>query len=136
MRAHQLDANGVIINTILVDTLDILPNLVDADIGGNIGDKIVDGVVVAAEIVVPAKVVPTSVTRRQARQALLLKGILDKVDAAIAGIGDATQRGLAKIEWEDSQVFERSRPFLIQIGAALGLDSAGLDDLFIFAATL
>lgn len=80
--------------------------------------------------------VPTSVTRRQARQALLLKGLLDKVDPAIAAITDVTQRGMAQIEWEDSQVFERSRPTLISLGEAMGLDSAGLDELFLYAATL
>lgn len=80
--------------------------------------------------------VPSSVTRRQARQALLLKGLLDKIEPAIESIPDATQRGLALIEWQDSQVFERSRPLLVQIGLALGLDSAGMDALFMYAATL
>ena len=38
MNAHQLDSNGVIINTILVDSLDVFPNLIDASVGGVIGD--------------------------------------------------------------------------------------------------
>lgn len=80
--------------------------------------------------------VPQSVTRRQARQALLLHGLLENVDPLIAAIPDATQRGLAQIEWGDSQDFERNRPLLILIGTALGLDSAGLDALFIQAAAL
>jgi hypothetical protein len=80
--------------------------------------------------------VPQTVTRRQARQALLIKGLLDKVDPAIAAIADPTQQGLAKIEWEDSLEFERSRPLVIQIGTAIGLDAAGLDSLFTYAATL
>lgn len=38
MNAHQLDANGVILNTIVVDSLDVFPNLIDASVGGWIGD--------------------------------------------------------------------------------------------------
>lgn len=49
MRAHQLAPNGVITNTIVVDSLDVFPNLVDASIGGKIGDSIVDGLLIPAE---------------------------------------------------------------------------------------
>jgi hypothetical protein len=83
-----------------------------------------------------AALVPQQVSRRQARQALLLAGLLDQVPAKIALIEDPTRRGLAQIEWDDSQVFERSRPLLIEIGAAIGLDAAGLDKLFIEAGSL
>ena len=38
MNAHQLDANGVIINTIVVDSLNVFPNLIDASVGGTAGD--------------------------------------------------------------------------------------------------
>lgn len=80
--------------------------------------------------------VPVSVTRRQARQALHIYGFLDKVPALLDGIEDGMQRGLSKIEWEDATEFVRARPLVVQIGQALGLDEAGLDELFIFAATL
>jgi hypothetical protein len=80
--------------------------------------------------------VPQQVTRRQARQALLLNGLLDQVPTKIALISDPTERGLAQIEWEDSQVFERNRPLLISIGTAIGLDSDGLDALFTQATGL
>lgn len=80
--------------------------------------------------------VPQQVTRRQARQALLLAGLLDDVQPAIDAIPDATQRALAQIEWDDSLEFLRNRPLVIQIGTALGLDDAGLDQLFIQAASL
>ena len=46
MRAHVVDENGIIINTIIVDSRDFLPNLVDAVIGGQIGDRIDGGLVV------------------------------------------------------------------------------------------
>lgn len=80
--------------------------------------------------------IPRSVTRRQARQALLLRGKLALVQPAIDAIQDDTQRGLMQIEWDDSLSFDRDRPSLIAIGAAIGYDSLGLDDVFVFAATL
>lgn len=83
-----------------------------------------------------AALVPQVVTRRQARQALLLAGLLDDVPVAIAAIEDDTQRRMAQIEWEDSLEFERSRPLVTEIAAAIGLDGDALDQLFITAAGL
>lgn len=54
MRAHQLDADGVILNTILVDSIDVIPGLVNAEIGGGIGDRIVDGAVIPRPTVPPS----------------------------------------------------------------------------------
>jgi hypothetical protein len=107
------------------------------------GQEFPFSVVVTGEIVdvepevTPAPIiVPTTITRRQARQKLLLIGLLDDVEPAINAIPDATQRALAMIEWQDSQAFERHRPLVISIGAALGLDSVDLDTLFIEASAL
>jgi hypothetical protein len=85
--------------------------------------------------------VPAKVTRRQARQALLLEGLLDDIPAAIAALDDGTPGGnqkmrMAQIEWEDSLEFERARPLVIEIAAAIGLDATALDQLFITAAGL
>lgn len=80
--------------------------------------------------------VPQSVTRSQAKRALLLRGKLALVQPAINAIPDSTQRELMQIEWTDSNDFVRSRTSVIAIGAAIGLDSAALDDIFTFAATL
>ena len=92
---------------------------------------------IAADIEAKRKAsVPASVTRRQAKQALLLNGLLANVQPAIDAIPDAAQRAMIQIEWDDSQVFERDRPALIAIGSALGLTSVQLDDLFIGAAQL
>lgn len=92
---------------------------------------------VAADIEARRKAsVPASVTRRQAKQALLLNGLLANVQPAIDAIPDATQRAMIQIEWDDSQVFERDRPALIALGSALGLTNTQLDDLFIGAAQL
>ena len=81
-------------------------------------------------------VVPSTVTRRQAKQALALNGLIASVQIAIDAIPNATQRALMQIEWDDSQEFQRNRPAVIAIGTAVGLDAAGIDALFIQAAAL
>lgn len=83
-----------------------------------------------------ANPVPASVTRRQALQALRLSGILHKVQPAIDAIPDPMHRDLAQIEWDNSQVFERYRPLVIQIGTVIELDENGMDDLFRSASKL
>lgn len=85
---------------------------------------------------VPSLRVPGRVTRRQARQALALAGLFGQVQPAINAIPDPQQRQLAQIEWDDSQDFERDRPLLIELGHAIGLDDAGIDELFIQAGAL
>ena len=81
-------------------------------------------------------VVPSAVTRRQAKQALAINGLIASVQIAIDAIPNATQRALMQIEWDDSQEFQRNRPAVIAIGTAVGLDAAGIDALFIQAAAL
>lgn len=92
--------------------------------------------VFAGTDVVHAPRVPAKVTRRQARQALALAGLLDKVQPAINAIADPVQQQMAQIEWDDSQEFERDRPLLIQLGHDIGLDNAALDAMFIQAGEL
>ena len=82
------------------------------------------------ETTVPKVIVPQSVTMRQARLALLGIGLLDQVDAVIAGIEDPTQRGAAEIEWEYAQTVDRNSPFVQQLSAGLGLTDEQKDQLF------
>ena len=86
--------------------------------------------------VAPPTPIPQTVTRRQAKQALLIGEKLSLVRPAIDAIPYATQRGLVQLEWDDSQEFQRNHASVIAIGTAIGLDSAGIDDLFVLAATL
>lgn len=79
--------------------------------------------------------VPSSVSRRQAKLALLSAGKLAGVDAAIASMA-SPQREIAEIEWKDATEFRRDSPTLIALGAALGLSESQVDDLFIAAAAL
>ena len=86
-------------------------------------------------VVAPAPVVPQEVTMRQARLALLGAGNLSAVNAAIAGM-TGTAGDAARIEWDYSSSVKRTQPLVLQMGAALGLTKAQLDQLFITAAAL
>ena len=78
---------------------------------------------------------PSSVTMRQARLALLGAGLLAGIDAAINGL-PSPQKEAARIEWEYAAEVQRSSGLVPMMGAALGLDDAALDALFIEAAAL
>lgn len=137
MNAHILNANGVIINTIIVDSLSVLPNLVDASMGGVIGDTVTIGGVIVKKPVVPAKNVPEKVSRRQALQALFLANISgEMVEAAIAAHLTSPQKELALIEWKESLEFERHRALVVSMGPLLSLTVDEIDNLFIAAAGL
>ena len=75
------------------------------------------------------------VTMRQARLALLQQGLLASIQPAIDSL-DEPHRSGANIEWEYSQTVERTRPFVLTLGEALGLTDDDLDALFELAATL
>ena len=79
--------------------------------------------------------VPTSVSMRQARLALLGAGLLSTVDATIAAMPEPAKTA-SLIEWEYSSEVWRHRPFVQSMGTALGLDDAQIDALFVTAATL
>lgn len=83
----------------------------------------------------PAPRPVTVVTMRQARLALLAAGLLDAVDAAIAGM-PGNQGAAARIEWEYATTLDRSWPLVTALAGALGLDDAQLDALFEQAARL
>jgi hypothetical protein len=132
MRAHLIQ-DGAVVNTIEVESLDFIPGLVDAEQGGAIGD-LWDGESFTKPE--PVVVIPQEVTRRQAKQALLLAGKLDLVQPAIDAIVDPTAKAMMQLEWDESQTFQRQRPALIAMATAIGLDSAATDALFVTAATL
>lgn len=83
----------------------------------------------------PPVPVPTSVTMRQARIALLGAGKLAAVDAAIDALAEPTKTA-ARIEWEYSSEVQRHNGFVAALGPALGLSAAQIDALFIAAAAL
>jgi hypothetical protein len=79
--------------------------------------------------------VPSEVTMRQARLALLGAGVLGAVTAAINGLQEP-QRSAALIEWEYSSTVKRQQPLVLALGPALGLSTEQLDALFVAAAQL
>ena len=83
----------------------------------------------------PPAPAPSVVTMRQARLALLGAGLLSSVEAAIDSL-PSPQKEAARIEWEYATEVQRSSGLVPMMGAALGLDDAGLDALFVAAAAL
>ena len=79
----------------------------------------------------PPPVVPSAVTMRQARLALLAAGLLDAVETAIMGAGPA-----AKIEWDYATEVQRASGLVPAMATALGLTEDQIDALFIAAAAL
>lgn len=79
--------------------------------------------------------VPTSVTMRQARLALLATGALAGVDAFIDAL-PSPQKEAARIEWEFAATVDRSSDLVVALAAALDLDAAALDALFTQAGAL
>lgn len=135
MRAHIIEG-GAVANTIAVEALDALVGvtLIDADAhGGGIG-WLWDGETLTPPPPEPP-VVPSAVTMRQARLALLGAGLLDDIDAAINGL-PSPQKEAARIEWEYSQEVQRHNGFVSVLAPMLGLTEAQTDALFIAAAGL
>ena len=80
--------------------------------------------------------IPESISKRQAKQQLLLEGKLGQVQEVIDSIPYETERMMAQLYWDESTEFERSHPTLVELGAALGLTEAELDMMFINASKL
>lgn len=82
------------------------------------------------------KDVPSSVTKRQGRQQLILMGMLEAIEVFIASIEDPVQKALSESFWNDSSQYEREHPQMIALSQALGMTSEQLDEIFIEAAKL
>lgn len=85
MRAHVMDGD-LIANTIEVESLDVFPGLIDAAIGGSVGDSIVDGVVVPKPVVGPT---PEAIAADMAAYMVEVREIREKILNRLAGIGVA-----------------------------------------------
>lgn len=79
----------------------------------------------------PFVTVPQVVSKFQAKAALRGAGLLAQVEQMMA---DPAADPLAVLAWADAQEFRRNSPTVLAMGAALGLDAAALDALFITAA--
>lgn len=81
MKAHVIE-NGVVVNTIEVESLEFMPNLVDAALGGGIGDRYENGT-----FVTPPPVTDPTLYQRQ--RAAAYPPIGDQLDALWKGGEDA-----------------------------------------------
>jgi len=81
--------------------------------------------------------VPTSVSKRQLKQALVIAGIpLANIEYAIGQIPDELEKELMLIFWNDSTEFERNHPKLIEFSQALQMTENQVDELFTMASSL
>ena len=74
----------------------------------------------------PVATIPSVISMRQARLALLQSGLLSQVDTAIAAMSDAD-----RIDWQFAQTVERTHPLVATMTAQLNLTTKQLDDLFV-----
>lgn len=64
-------------------------------------------------------------SRFQVRAALLMAGLLDQVEAAVAQADPLT-----RMAWAEAVEFRRNSPTIARLAEGLGLDAKTLDDLF------
>lgn len=79
----------------------------------------------------PPAAIPQTVTRFQARVALVQAGHFDTIDTYIATLPKTDVKRLA---WEDAAEWERASPTLNFLANMLGLTDTDVDDLFILAS--
>lgn len=79
--------------------------------------------------------IPTEVSMRQARLALLSVGMLADVETIIEDL-PSPQKEAARIEWDYSSSVQRHSSIVTQLASALGLTDDQLDSLFIAASKL
>lgn len=75
--------------------------------------------------------VPETVSRFQARAALLDAGLLGAVEVALADAGP-----LAQLAWAEAVEFRRTSPTIAALSAAIGLTDEQVDSLFRAAAQI
>ena len=90
-----------------------------------------NGLPIAVDMPPAPVVIPSSLSMRQARLALLGAGLLDAVHAGVSAMPQAAQ-----IEWDYATTVERSSPLVATLAASLGLTSEALDALFTAGAAL
>lgn len=97
--------------------------------------EVIDGGGFAPAPSPPAPPVVPTISKRQARRALLAAGLLDDVEDALDLLPEP-QRGAVRIDYEDATEWRRDWPTLLAMQAALGWTDTEVDALFAAAAAL
>lgn len=93
-------------------------------------EQVASTLVEEAKIIQAKQAVPQILTPRQARLVLLNNGLLDDIEAL------AQNNRVIGIWWEYSLEIDRNNEQLLQAAAALTIDEATLDTMFIEGSTL
>lgn len=115
----------------VIITLEKWDELLQGQADGKVITAGVDGRPILTNSPVLPALVPTSLSMKQARLALLAGGYLDAVETGMAAMPRA-----AKIAWEFAATVDRADPLTATLAAALNLNSAALDALFTAGAAL
>ncbi len=135
-QVFRVDANGLYIEDAIIGAAEVTPDdCVDIQPSQGFHWPKWNGITWVEGGAAPAPVVPSVVTMRQARLALLAAGHIPAITAIIAGMS-TPQKEQAQIEWEFSQEVSRNYGLVVSLIPALGLTAEQVDQLFITAAGL
>lgn len=84
----------------------------------------------------PSIPIPSIVTMRQARLALLQMGLLSQVELTIEAIENPTIKAEIKIEQEYAQEVNRKHQWVVSLSSEMGLTEDNLNELFLLASKL
>lgn len=134
MQAHIIEG-GFVVNTIVVDSLDALPGvtLVDAGLGGKIGDELVNGEFISPEP--PAPEPAESVPMLSLQLVLIDDGKLTSVEGIINGM-EGADGDRARAYWAKALTARRDNYLVNLMWPAIGYDLAGFNDAWARAAAL
>lgn len=127
MIALQIDDNNIVINRIVVDSLDVLPNLIASGENGVIGATY-DPETQTFTPPDAVAVVPQQVTMPAGRIAMERAGVLSTIDTAITALG-----GESLMWWQTSAIIRRNFPLVETMRVAQGWTVSYVDQLFITA---
>lgn len=140
MKNYARIENGAVVELFATDgdiTEMFHPDLIWVECSDDVqvGHTFNDGEFSAPVVVTLTPVIPSVVSMRQARLALLEIGALDYVQQAIDALPDNLRKA-AQIEWDYATAVDRNSELTQMLAAALGLDESHLDELFLTAAGL
>jgi len=80
--------------------------------------------------------IPSAVTMRQMRLAIIGARKTTAVNDAIKAIADSAEKARVQVEWDYGTVVERTAPWFLAIMESIGYTDVDIDALFLKAASL